>query len=804
MKDLDLKKYVILSKQSKDRLLDQMEKDTRFLAHLNIMDYSLLLGVYYMKIAHEAPQGVYPRGRGLSYDVKDRLDEQRRSSEKALLTSYAGGVRAQVIEGPGIYYMGIIDILQNYTLQKKAEHFLKRYVLRKDGMGISCVDPITYQKRFMGYMRKIIVDGDQFYMEQAVNMDQFVSQTLFVYPGEETVKTNMRQMRMSFVGSGRHGIPGLANLQVPNVVHDSKAEDDDNDDDDDDTTVGDTNGNEQDDADKQQSSSNTPVVNDTIVEMENIKKNSQKKTPNNYNDKDENKDNNSKNDSTNQSEDKNSSNNIETDNDSKTKTATVTSNSMTDNKPEPKEANLSAINNNSQKKNANLQTGYRSNSSDKSKKKALTNNNIKTNTNIKFTKNPNTKDLSVKLSPRSPVLSVGGDVQTPVESHSRTGPPTRATSHSVTGTGVTISGTEASDADDDHKSLSPQPSQPLSTQVNHNNRILVTRHNDEPTPDVLDGNQHQKNALSVSPALVDDLSANQLHDPIEPSVTATSMGVFSHSYADAAARRSDIGLVTSYTDRTAKSGGTALLGGMGSTDVEKSEAAGGLNQTGHKTMLSGSIIPPQDPRVSEFYPPQGRDGRGMSVITDDGRVSVTDFGTELPLAGDENDTLRSRSDVNQFDETKENAVKPDSSVVNARNAANSSVTPEATGTNMNRNLSANSMTQPSKVTNIITEADYNRAREKTNTVTVNTINTVDTEPDIGNMNNINTSDKMPSTLKFAHSVSASITAESQTDLTTKTQNTAITPATATATAANTNMNINSGNGLVSPPPKHVD
>ena len=68
--------------------------------------------------------------------------------------------------------MGIIDILQNYTLQKKAEHFLKRYVLRKDGMGISCVDPITYQKRF-------IVDGDQFYMEQAVNMDQFVFGVMF-------------------------------------------------------------------------------------------------------------------------------------------------------------------------------------------------------------------------------------------------------------------------------------------------------------------------------------------------------------------------------------------------------------------------------------------------------------------------------------------------------------------------------------------------------------------------------------------------------------------------------------------------
>ena len=60
-------------------------------------------------------------------------------------------------------------------------------------------------------------------------------------------------------------------------------------------------------------------------------------------------------------------------------------------------------------------------------------------------------------------------------------------------------------------------------QGNHNNRILITGHYDEPATDFLDRNQNQKNALSVSPALVDDSRTSQLRDPIEPSVISTSM-----------------------------------------------------------------------------------------------------------------------------------------------------------------------------------------------------------------------------------------------------------------------------------------
>jgi len=39
-----------------------------------------------------------------------------------------GGIKATIVEGPGAYYMGIIDILQEYDTQKKFERLAKVYL----------------------------------------------------------------------------------------------------------------------------------------------------------------------------------------------------------------------------------------------------------------------------------------------------------------------------------------------------------------------------------------------------------------------------------------------------------------------------------------------------------------------------------------------------------------------------------------------------------------------------------------------------------------------------------------------------
>ena len=52
--------------------------------------------------------------------------------------------------GDAIYFMGIIDILQQYDLRKRAEHALK--VLYQPADGISAVDPAAYGKRFVRFL----------------------------------------------------------------------------------------------------------------------------------------------------------------------------------------------------------------------------------------------------------------------------------------------------------------------------------------------------------------------------------------------------------------------------------------------------------------------------------------------------------------------------------------------------------------------------------------------------------------------------------------------------------------------------
>jgi hypothetical protein len=57
-------------------------------------------------------------------------------------------VKALVVEGPGTYYLGIIDILQQWDYRKRIERFLKIYGQCVDGEGLSAIDPERYAMRF--------------------------------------------------------------------------------------------------------------------------------------------------------------------------------------------------------------------------------------------------------------------------------------------------------------------------------------------------------------------------------------------------------------------------------------------------------------------------------------------------------------------------------------------------------------------------------------------------------------------------------------------------------------------------------
>ena len=54
-----------------------------------------------------------------------------------------------------MYYFGIVDFLQDWTLNKKIERTGKIYLFRHDPSGVSVMEPEAYKKRFQAKMIQI-------------------------------------------------------------------------------------------------------------------------------------------------------------------------------------------------------------------------------------------------------------------------------------------------------------------------------------------------------------------------------------------------------------------------------------------------------------------------------------------------------------------------------------------------------------------------------------------------------------------------------------------------------------------------
>eukprot|EP00603_Paraphysomonas_imperforata_P011470 CAMPEP_0114462732 /NCGR_PEP_ID=MMETSP0104-20121206/6983_1 /TAXON_ID=37642 ORGANISM="Paraphysomonas imperforata, Strain PA2" /NCGR_SAMPLE_ID=MMETSP0104 /ASSEMBLY_ACC=CAM_ASM_000202 /LENGTH=801 /DNA_ID=CAMNT_0001635625 /DNA_START=425 /DNA_END=2831 /DNA_ORIENTATION=- len=68
----------------------------------------------------------------------------------------AGGHLARSVIAPGVYYMGIVDILQKWTIKKRCERLYKIHILGRAGEGISCMAPEPYKARFQQKVSQII------------------------------------------------------------------------------------------------------------------------------------------------------------------------------------------------------------------------------------------------------------------------------------------------------------------------------------------------------------------------------------------------------------------------------------------------------------------------------------------------------------------------------------------------------------------------------------------------------------------------------------------------------------------------
>jgi len=208
LKDLDfLEKHVKIriAKDKAEALIEQVHKDSDFLQKLNIMDYSLLLGIHYTdretsldecKGDETSPATLSPVVSGDDLEksfgtdalmpqvsrrqshyglrgaqeiiavrnefanalplVSEEANKKKGCSKNnsgSIFCATDGGIRGVTADGTPsnvMYYMGIIDILQRYNAKKKLETQVKS--ISTDPESISSVKPSKYAKRFSKFI----------------------------------------------------------------------------------------------------------------------------------------------------------------------------------------------------------------------------------------------------------------------------------------------------------------------------------------------------------------------------------------------------------------------------------------------------------------------------------------------------------------------------------------------------------------------------------------------------------------------------------------------------------------------------
>jgi hypothetical protein len=70
--------------------------------------------------------------------------------------------KAKSVSGAAIYYMGIVDFLQEWNLRKRVERAAKIYIQRNDPQGVSVMRPSPYRDRFQRKMEQIFDLDDPF------------------------------------------------------------------------------------------------------------------------------------------------------------------------------------------------------------------------------------------------------------------------------------------------------------------------------------------------------------------------------------------------------------------------------------------------------------------------------------------------------------------------------------------------------------------------------------------------------------------------------------------------------------------
>jgi len=169
---------ICIGEEGKEALIETLSADSEFLANLNIMDYSLLLGIHDLDKAieealeeqeEEEDDEDYDSGGsgGMAMTPPESPNSKRKSSSMGTSKIdpnkdiYAipskGMTPAQAQSGPRhIYFLSIVDVLTHYGVKKAAAKAAKTVKYGAGVDGISTAEPEQYRKRFLAFISEAI------------------------------------------------------------------------------------------------------------------------------------------------------------------------------------------------------------------------------------------------------------------------------------------------------------------------------------------------------------------------------------------------------------------------------------------------------------------------------------------------------------------------------------------------------------------------------------------------------------------------------------------------------------------------
>lgn len=120
------------------RLITTFKEDAEFLRSINIIDYSLLVGI--IDNEDQINRNV-PVENVTKFSMQSGMGKDSSPTKKMY--------QVQSSDSKYTYLMGIIDTTTNYGFRKKGEALFKRCF---QGDGVSCTNPVRYAQRFCTFL----------------------------------------------------------------------------------------------------------------------------------------------------------------------------------------------------------------------------------------------------------------------------------------------------------------------------------------------------------------------------------------------------------------------------------------------------------------------------------------------------------------------------------------------------------------------------------------------------------------------------------------------------------------------------